>query len=70
MIIERHESSIIPFMGNKHHLEDVTLSAYDVAFKVSEGEEKIEITCEYNFRRLKKDKVEGIIYGFLKLIEL
>ncbi len=70
IIIERDESAIIPFMGNKHHLEDVTLNAYDVAFKVSEDIEKVEITCEYNFRRLRKDKVEGIIYGFLKLIEL
>lgn len=70
MIINRDENAIIPFFGRKSIMNSEALNEYDLAFSINDFCPGLNFTCEYNSGKLRKDKVEKFIYGYLKLLKM
>ncbi len=43
------------------------IHAHDIIMEISEEEDLLQFKCEYNGKKLKEDKMQGLINGYLKL---
>jgi NRPS condensation-like uncharacterized protein len=69
MQLNKTENSIMTMFTGKEVSKDELLENYDIIFKILDSSSGIDITCEYNAKRLKKGKMEELLSDYINLIK-
>lgn len=69
--LKKDENSIIPLFLNTKDLERVIplREVYEVIFEMQEESHTVNFICQYNSKRLKKDKIKELVDGYCEIIE-
>ncbi len=68
--IDKEHNEIIPLFCFGGIQQNISQSTFDIIFKIFENGPEIELSCEYNIARLKREKIEGAISGYVKLVSI
>jgi amino acid adenylation domain-containing protein len=72
IIPKKYDFSVVPFFYDRQLLETGInlLTLYDVVFEVDLSSPAISFRCEYNADKLHGEKIEELVQGYLKLVQL
>ncbi len=68
---KKDENLIVPFFLNAKGLDRAMPlnEIYDVVFEMQEESNNVNFICQYNSKRLKKEKIKELVDGYCELIE-
>ncbi len=70
MQLNKTDNSIMAMLTNQAVEKAEFLENYDIIMKIDDKSEVITITCDYNSKRLRKEKVEELLSNYINLIKI
>lgn len=70
MQLNKTDNSIMAMLTNQAVEKAEFLENYDIIMKIDDKSEVISITCDYNSKRLRKEKVEELLSNYINLIKI
>lgn len=70
MQLNKTENSIMSMLTNQAVEKAEFLENYDIIMKIDDKSETISILCDYNSKRLRKEKVEELLSNYTNLIKI
>ena len=68
--IEKNRNELLPLFCYGNSAMGISQGVFDIVFKVQNRNGRLELLCEYNASRLRKDSIEGLALGYVKLLNI
>jgi hypothetical protein len=70
IVPEEKGNSIIPILGYADNIASIGNEIFDIVFTVFEDQKSVNFNLSFNAERLKKNKVEEMIYDYIEVMKL